>query len=144
MITVPVAMPPTTPLPAPTVPTVGSAELHVPPGDGSVSVMVDPRHTFVGPLIAAGDDETVTVVVVAHPPTVYVMVAVPNAMPLSNPLVEPIVATAVLLLAHIPPGIAFVSVVLSPAHIRSTPEIGPGTRLTVTTAMVAQPVMGKV
>ena len=43
--------------------TVASAldVLHVPPATLSVSVMLEPRHTFVGPPIAAGSGLTVIV-----------------------------------------------------------------------------------
>jgi hypothetical protein len=70
MITVPEDIPVTIPLDAPTLASEGSPLVHMPPGNASLSVTDAPTHTFVGPVMATGAAITVTVVVVAQPPTV--------------------------------------------------------------------------
>ena len=50
--------------------TVALLLLQVPPTVASVSVMVEPLHTTVGPAIATGDGFTATTVVALQPPTV--------------------------------------------------------------------------
>ena len=77
---VPAVMPPTIPVPAPTVPTGGLLLLHVPaPPDAvaSVNVIVKPVHTVVGPLITPPVGDTLTVifaVVIAVPQETLVSV----------------------------------------------------------------------
>jgi hypothetical protein len=70
MITVPEDIPVTIPLLPPTVASSGLPLLHIPPGMMSLSVIVCPTHTFVGPVIAAGDAITVATIVTEHPPSV--------------------------------------------------------------------------
>ncbi len=61
------------------------------------------------------------------------MFAVPGAIPVMIPELEPIVATDKLLLVHeTPPDVASVSVVVPPVHILVTPEIAAGSALTTT------------
>lgn len=67
------------------------------------------------------------------------MVDVPPATPVTIP-VAPTVATAVLLLLHPPPPVASESDVVSPAHTVLVPNIAVGNGVTVTTAVVVQPV----
>ena len=67
MFTVPAEIPPTIPLPAPTVPVAGTALVQVPPADASLNVVVKPTHTFVTPVIADGNGLTVTGVVAKQP-----------------------------------------------------------------------------
>ena len=85
--------------------------------------------------------------VLAHPvPTVYEIVAVPAARPLTRcgalgrPAV-PIVATPVLVLLHVPPVVISLTVVVAPAHIEAMPVIGCGNAimLTVVVAEALQP-----
>jgi hypothetical protein len=77
---------------------------HVPPAGELVSVIVSPTHTGTTPPIAAGNGLTVTVMKVSQPLTeVYVIRAVPPATPKYVPVVRPMVVTAVLPLAHVPP-----------------------------------------
>ena len=47
--------------------TAGVALLHVPPAVALLSVVVEPTHTLVVPVMAAGSGLTVTVAVTAHP-----------------------------------------------------------------------------
>jgi hypothetical protein len=56
------------------------------------------------------------------------------------PVTVPTVATVVLLLAHVPPGIELPSVVAAPVHKLLAPVIAPGAGFTVTTVVVAHPV----
>ena len=67
------------------------------------------------------------------------MLAIPTDTPVTTPVVAPIVAIAGLLLVHMPPGTALVSVMESPTHteqvVPAEPQtIGPGTGLTTTVA----------
>jgi hypothetical protein len=66
------------------------------------------------------------------------MTDVPAEIAVIEPL-DPIEATAVLLLLHVPPPTALVSVVLSPAHSDDKPAMA-ARGFTVTTVMAAQPV----
>jgi len=66
MIELPAVTPVTTP-PAVIVATAGVPLLHIPSAVASLKVVVDPTHTLVVPVIAAGKGFTVTVVVTAHP-----------------------------------------------------------------------------
>jgi hypothetical protein len=62
-------------------------------------------------------------------------VAIPAATPLTTPVPPPTVAIAVLLLVHVPPAGAEVSVVEDPTHIAADPEIADGSGFTVNIAI---------
>jgi len=47
----------------------------------------------------------------------------PAVIPVNTPVVEPTVATAVLLLAHVPPAGEPVSVIVAPAHMVDPPPV---------------------
>ena len=80
------------------------AELHLPPADVLVTVIVDLKQTKVGPPMLAGNGLTVTVVVMKQPAgKVYVIVAVVGATKVTKPVVAFTVATAVLLDVQVPP-----------------------------------------
>jgi hypothetical protein len=118
--------------------------LQPPPNGVLVSVIVLPAHTVVGPLIAPAAVLTVTTAVVIQPPVdVYVIVAVPGAgvedTPITTPVVDPTDAIAALLLLHVPPGVAELSVVVLPWHIVSTPVIFAGIGNTVKVIVAIQP-----
>ena len=67
---------------------------------------------------------------------VYTISEVPLPVTVTAPAV-PMVATAVLLLLHVPPGVALVSVVTSPLQRFRLPAIGDGGKgLTVTTCVL--------
>ncbi len=68
------------------------------------------------------------------------MVAVPAATPLATPVLEPIVATDVLLLAHVPPDELLFKVVVAPAQTFVVPVMLAGAGFTVNMALVEQPV----
>lgn len=70
------------------------------------------------------------------------MVEVPNAAPVTTPVVEPMV-TLVLLLLQVPPGVLLESVIESPIQTLDGPVIPDGPGLTVTVTIRKQPV-GKV
>jgi hypothetical protein len=56
---------------------------------------------------------------------------VPVVIPVAMPVPTPIVACAVLLLVHVPPPVASVSIVVEPTHTFVVPPIGAGNGLTV-------------
>lgn len=68
------------------------------------------------------------------------MVAVPELTPVAMPVDEPILAIAVLLLLHVPPAVASLSVVLNPTHRLLLPVMAAGDVLTVSVEKAAQPV----
>ncbi len=90
-------------------------------------------------MIAPGVTFTVKVVVDGAPqPVVYVIYAVPAAMPVTSPVVEPMVATERLPLVHVPNSTALLSVVTSPRQIAAGPVITAGVARTVTTEFIEQ------
>lgn len=68
------------------------------------------------------------------------MVDVPALTPVAMPLVEPIVATPVLPLLHVPPGTLLLSVVVAPWHTEVVPPMAEGAAFTVNTVVAIQPV----
>src|ERR1700739_1145814 len=65
--------------------TPGALLLQVPPGVASVTVAVSPGHTFIEPVIIAGNASTVTTAVeIQVVGSVYVMTAVPGASPVTT------------------------------------------------------------
>lgn len=67
------------------------------------------------------------------------MFELPAVSPLTTPVDAPIVATAVLLLAHVPPATAQLSVVVVPVHNVVLPVIA-GRAVTLTVVDLPQPV----
>ncbi len=121
--------------------------LHVPPGVAQLSVDVCPTHILIVPVIGAGKQLTVTVLVVKHVlGSVYVTVDVPGGkheIPVTIPVPNPIDATAGVVLAHVPPATGCVSVVVNPWHTLSVPAIGTGAAVTVTTVEEVQPALNE-
>lgn len=68
------------------------------------------------------------------------MVAVPALTPPTPPLVAPMVAVEALLVLHVPPVVASVSVVDAPTHTLAVPDMAAGSGLTVTVRVTKQPV----
>lgn len=100
----PVLTPPARPVPAPIVPTAGVLLLHAPPVTGWLIGVVRPRHTVELPVMAAGAAVTVTTSVEIQPAlSAYVIVVVPEVMPVSTPVDASIVPTEAVLLLHVPP-----------------------------------------
>jgi hypothetical protein len=142
MLAVPALTPNTCPEVETTVATEVAPELQVPP-PASLSVVDDPIHTPVAPEIVAGKGFTVSTVDVRQPVDVslYVMIDVPAATPVTRPAPVPTVAAAVLPLLQEPPVVASVRVTVPPlSQTRAVPEIVAGAGLTVTVAKAAQPV----
>lgn len=71
--------------------------------------------------------------------SVYVIVAVPAAIPFTIPVDEPMVAMVVLLLLHVPPLVASVSVVLPLTQALAVPDIAAGAVSTVSLKVAEQP-----
>jgi hypothetical protein len=63
-------------------------------------------------------------------------VDVPAATAVTIPVEDPIVATLVVKLVHVPPGVAFDSVVVLPWQTLRVPEIAVGAALTVTVVVL--------
>lgn len=138
----PADTPVSTPVLAPIVATPVEPLVHVPPPVASVSVLVAPTQTVVPPLIAAGTAFIVAVAVARHPvANVYDIIEVPALTPVTMPVVEPMVATPVLPLVHMPPPVASVTVVVAPMHALNVPPIAAGLAFTVTTVVALQPVL---
>ena len=113
---------------------------HVPPDGVEFNAVVKPAHTAAMPVIEEGFAFTVTTAVLRQPVlSVYVIVDVPAVEPVTIPVDEPIVALLLLLLQTPPDGVEF-NVVVKPAHTLSVPVIEEGLGLTVTTAVLKQPV----
>lgn len=132
----PLVTPPTTPV----VDTVATPTLalQVPPGDGSVKVIVEPWHTADGPEIvpavrkAPMDNVRLATAVPQLFVTVYRMVSSPGLMAVSVPI--PVITANVLVTDHTPPVAALVYVVMLPAQIVDRPIILPA--LGVGTAVI--------
>ena len=124
--------------------TVGLLLLHVPPLVVEVSVEVKPTQTVVVPEIVPATVAAVTVTVLVAvalgqpliPATVYVMVAVPGAIPVTTPE-EFTEAMEAAVLVQVPPLTVEVKVVVLPTQIDCVPERVPalafGVTVTVTT-----------
>ena len=63
----------------------------------------------------------------------------PEDTPVTNPVVALTVATAVLVLLHVPPNVPSVNTEVWPTHIVVVPPIAPGIGLTVTVIVAEQP-----
>jgi hypothetical protein len=129
-------VPPDTPVTTPdattTVATDGVLLLHVPPALELLKVMDDAWQNTTLPVIAAGNGLTVTIPVMMQPVgAVYVTAVIPTATADIIPDDEPIVAIAVLPLAHVPPAMALVKVAVVPRHSDDEPPMAGGIALTV-------------
>jgi hypothetical protein len=132
IIVVPADMPLTRPEELPIVATEVLLLLQVPPGVASDSVVVAPRQMLKRPVIG-GDELMVTDLIALQPvPSVYIMVSIPPASPVTIPVPVPTRAIEVLLLLHTPPEVASVSANVSPEHTVALPFITAGTGNTVT------------
>ncbi len=81
-------------------------------------------HTLKVPVIAAGDVSTVTICVTYVDPSVYEILAVPTATPVTIPVPEPTLAILPLLVLHVPPVVVFVIAIVVPLHTLEGPLIG--------------------
>lgn len=115
--------------------------LQVPPVVASLNIDVPPTQTEVMPVIADGTGKMVITTVAIQPVgKVYVIIAVPDDMPVTMPDEIPTVATTVLLLLQVPPPASNKAVVW-PTHTMVTPVIVPGKGLTVMVIVAAHPVL---
>lgn len=137
IVVAPAATPVTVPVTEPTVATATVLLLHTPPVVAELSVVADPAHTLVVPVIAAGIALTVTVVVVLQPDvSVKVIEVVPAETPVTIPELL-IVATAGVLLVHdSPPVDASLKPMVVPTHKEVVPVIASGNGFTVTEAVL--------
>ena len=131
----PTATPVTTPETTSTVALDRSLLLQVPP-PASFKVAVEPMQTLVVPVIPAGTGLTVNVSVVMQPVgNVYVIVAVPNATPVTTPAFTSTVAFDKSLLLHVPLAVASLSAMAALTHTLFGPVIAAGNGLTVIVAL---------
>ena len=111
--------------------------VHVPPAP-LLREIVEPTHTFVTPVIAAGSGCTTSIALMLQPvPRVYVITVVPGTSADTMPVEDPIVAMVVLPLLHVPPG-ALLNVVVNPTHTPRDPVIADGNGLIVTVIVEKQ------
>ena len=134
MITeVPPLTPVTIPDEDPTIATPVAPLVHVPPvGVPDNDDELLPAHIIEVP-VREGDALTVTVTPTGVPhPVVKLIIVVPADTPVTTPVEEPIVATAVLLLVHVPAPARSVKVTGCPIHIAdAAPDIADGAAVTV-------------
>ena len=115
----------------------------------AVSVVFDPAHIVAStPAFTTGNAFTATVVlVVLVQPfalvTLYVIVALPAATPVTTPVLEFTVAVAVLLELHVPPKVVLLNVVVDPIHTFEVPvfavKLGKALIVTVAVTELVQP-----
>ena len=111
--------------------------LQLPLGVTSDSVIVEAWQNAMLPVIAAGKGLTAITLVITQPVgAVSVIVVVPVATPVTIPLDRPMVAVPVLLLIHVPPEAASVSVEVAPMHTVDGPPIAGGIGLTVIVVVI--------
>jgi hypothetical protein len=127
----------------------GAPLVHVPPVTLFDKTVVEPRHTVLGPVnvpataVFVTDIVCTAVAVPQAPVTVYVKLTVPAETPFTDPVEAPIVATLVLLLAHVPPDTLLVSDVTWLTQMLEVPDITPAvvSGFTVTIVVFAHPVL---
>jgi hypothetical protein len=113
----------------------------VPPVVDEERVVVVPTQVTAVPEIAAGSGFTVSVAVRVQPvPMVYVTIELPEDTAVAMPDDEPIVATEVVPLTHVPPAGVLVSVAELPSQIDKDPDMVEGNGFTVIVVVVRQPV----
>jgi len=126
MFAVPEVAPETIPEVEPTVATLVLLLVQLPPAVRLLSVKEEPGHTVLGPVMDAGSGLTVTTVVFEQPVEVKVNVmgVVPAEAGVTTPVDEPIAATVVFPLTHLPAPDASVKVIVEPTQ---TGVLLPGT-----------------
>ena len=141
MIAVPGVIPVTMPVPGPIVALAGLLLLQVPPAVMSVNVIVCPVQATEEPVTGAANGGVTAILLVTVQPlsNVYDIVAEPEATPLTSPVAEPTVATAILLLVQVPPAVTSLNVVVALRHTDAAPVIAAGPEITETAVVVKQP-----
>jgi hypothetical protein len=116
--------------------------LHVPPTGVADNVEEEPAHITVVPVIGVGNGFMVTITVRLQPVagSMYVITAVPAALPVTTPATLATVATVRLLLLHVPVSGELDSRVVEPTHALGVPLIPTGRGLIVTSLCTRQPV----
>lgn len=116
---------------------------HVPPVTELLNVVVEPIQVAIVPVIAGGGGMTVTMPVTVHPvpESLNVIVEVPAIFPVTIPEDEPMVATIVLLLVHVPEPDELLRTDVPPMQTFILPDIVAGEGFTVTVVTTLQPVL---
>ena len=141
MVVVPGYIPVATPLLGSTYAGEPGTAHQVPPAGALVKFVVSPWHIWGLPMMVSGSGFTVIMTVALQPvPSAYVIYAVPPDIPVTNPVVAPIVAFVMSLLAHVPPGVELLSVVVNPSHTCRLPMMPTGIGFTVMSLVEKQPV----
>jgi hypothetical protein len=138
---VPAATPVTSPETGSIVALTGQLQLHEPPVLVVLSVVVLPTHTFVLPVIAVGVGFIVTSRTEVHPVlvTLYVIPAVPAALPVTSPVVRFTLALTGSLLLQVPPPVLMFRSDVVPSHIAAAPVIEAGGVEVVCVRVLKQP-----
>ena len=123
MLAVPADTPVTIPEDEPIAATDALLVVHEPPETISLRLSVPPAATVAPPRIGPAAGLTVNVIVAIAVPTMYVIVHVPAETPVTIPVEEPTVATAVLLLLQTPPAVESVSVRVPPTQALGVPPM---------------------
>lgn len=141
MPAVPPVIPVTAPVVAFTVAMVVAPLVHVPPTGALASVTELVGHSVRVPV--TGEIAFTVAVTTLWQPVgkIYEMSAVPPAVPTGviTPLADPMFATLVLPLAHVPPTVALARVVVLLAQREAAPVMIPGSGFIDTIAVVKQP-----
>ena len=137
----PADIPVTIPVPAPIVATPAAPEFQEPPVVASESTVVAAAHIAAAPVTGAGNGLTVIVRVLIQPVfKVYVMTDVPAETPVTTPVADPIPEMPGDAELQLPPAVASLKFMVSPAHTCKGPVIAAGSGFTVTAQIVIQPV----
>ena len=143
MTEVPIATPVTTPVPE-ILALAGTELIQAPPADALLRAVVPPVHTFSIPVMAPGVGFTVTTTVAVQPVgSVYDIVAVPPATPVTLPEAST-VAMAGVPLSQVPPVDEDDNSIELPWQKGVLPVMAAGCAFTVTTDVVIQPPEGTV
>lgn len=128
-----------------TLATNGLLLLHTPPGVASERLMKEPMHTTDGPVMVPVPG-TVTILMdldatdVPHTlDTLYIIVSVPVAIPVTNP---PATVALPFVALQVPPPVASVSINVPPRHTLDDPMMMPGSgnvRMEIAVVVVAEP-----
>jgi len=138
-VTLPELTPVTIPDREPTVAIEGLVLVHTPPSDVSIRCVVCPWHTTRLPSIGDIGLMTTGLTLTQPEPPPYEMITVPDAIPHTMPVDEPIVAMEGVALLHTPPDVASNNVAQPPTQTSVGPVIGDGIAKTVNGNEAEQP-----
>jgi hypothetical protein len=114
---------------------------HVPPAMALLSPVVRPVQIEALPVMAATGFTVMVEKTTQSEPSEYVITAVPGFIPVTMPVVNPVVAMEVAPLVQAPPETASLSIIKEPIQTLAAPDMGPGAGLTVTVIVVIQPLV---